>query len=152
MLGNVQEWADNIYTGFGLEEDEGKTGPLTNPMGAPEAEEYYRRAQKARTLIKRDFHRVFEQVDVLATPVTPTAAFHLGERVEDPLAMYLADIFTLSANLAGIPGLSIPCGFTSAGLPIGLQLLGPAFQESRLLAIGRAYELAHDWHQRRPQL
>ncbi len=113
---------------------------------------YYLRAQKVRTLIRRDFLQAFAQVDALITPTTPGPAFRLGERTADPLAMYLADIYTLSANLAGIPGLSIPGGFTSGGLPIGLQLLGRPFEESRLLAIARAFEQAHDWHRRRPEL
>ncbi len=113
---------------------------------------YYLRAQKVRTLIRRDFLQAFEQVDALITPTSPIPAFRKGEKSADPLAMYLADIFTISTNLAGLPGLSIPCGFTGSGLPIGLQLLGRPFEESTLLALARTYEQAHDWHLRRPAL
>jgi aspartyl-tRNA(Asn)/glutamyl-tRNA(Gln) amidotransferase subunit A len=113
---------------------------------------YYGRAQKVRTLIRNDFLRVFGEVDALLTPVAPTAAFRQGEKSADPLAMYLSDIYTISLNLAGLPGLSVPCGFTRAGLPIGLQVIGQPFQEAELLAIARAYELAHDWAGRHPSL
>ena len=113
---------------------------------------YYLRAQKVRTLIRRDFLQAFEQVDALLTPTTPTPAFRRGEKAADPLAMYLADIYTISTNLAGLPGLSIPCGFSASGLPIGLQLLGRPFEESTLLALAKSYEQAHDWHLRRPVL
>jgi aspartyl-tRNA(Asn)/glutamyl-tRNA(Gln) amidotransferase subunit A len=111
---------------------------------------YYLRAQKVRTLIRNDFLQAFEQVDALITPPSPVPPFRKGERTADPLAMYLADIFTLSVNLAGLPGLCLPCGFTASGLPIGLQLLGRPFEESTLLALARTYEQAHDWHQRHP--
>ncbi len=111
---------------------------------------YYLRAQKVRTLIRRDFLAAFGRVDALLTPTSPVPAFRLGERTADPLAMYLADIYTIGANLAGLPGLSIPCGFTATGLPIGLQILGRPFDESTILSIGRTYEQAHDWHRRRP--
>jgi aspartyl-tRNA(Asn)/glutamyl-tRNA(Gln) amidotransferase subunit A len=116
---------------------------------------YYRRAQKARTLIKRDFEHVFEQVDVLATPVTPSPAFRLGERTEDPLAMYLSDVFTLPCNLAGICGLSVPAAPLATTeqhpeLPVGLQLLGPAFGEERLFSVAAAWERASPARGRRP--
>lgn len=111
---------------------------------------YYGRAQKVRTLIRRDFEQAFSSCDALLTPVTPTAAYALGEKTDDPLQMYLGDILTVSANLAGIPGLSIPCGFTDGGMPIGLQVLGPAFGEETLLRVGHAYERATSWHARRP--
>ncbi len=111
---------------------------------------YYGKAQQVRALIKRDFDRAFAQCDVIATPASPTAAFKLGEKSNDPLAMYLADIYTISCNLAGIPGISIPCGFTRANLPIGLQLLGPALGEAALFRTAAAYEHATDWHTRRP--
>jgi aspartyl-tRNA(Asn)/glutamyl-tRNA(Gln) amidotransferase subunit A len=111
---------------------------------------YYRKAQKVRTLIKRDFDQAFARVDVVVTPASPTAAFALGEKTGDPLSMYLADVFTIGANLAGIPGLSLPCGFTSAGLPIGLQLLGPPLGEATLFRVASAYERASDWSARRP--
>ncbi len=113
-------------------------------------EAYYVRAQQVRTLIRRDFEAAFETCDALLTPVAPTAAYRLGEKSDDPLQMYLGDIFTVPANLAGICGLSVPCGFTPAGLPVGLQALGPAFGESRLMRIGGAFQRATDWHRRRP--
>lgn len=109
---------------------------------------YYLRAQKVRTLIRRDFEQVFTEVDALLTPTTPTAAFIAGEKADDPLAMYLNDIFTINANLAGLPGLSLPCGFTGNQLPIGLQLLGKPLGEAQLLAMAKCYEEGHD-HSRR---
>lgn len=112
---------------------------------------YYLRAQKVRTLIRRDFEAAFRQVDAIVAPTTPTPAFKLGERIDDPLQMYLADVFTLSANLAGLPGMSIPCGFTAAGLPIGLQILGRPLDEATLFRIGAAYQRATDWHTRKPK-
>ncbi len=114
---------------------------------------YYLRAQKVRTLIRNDFLNAFEKVDAIVTPTTPTAAFKAGEKSDDPLQMYLSDIFTISCNLAGIPGISIPCGFTSSPkLPIGLQLLGKPFGEETILKIAHAYEQANDWKQFRPSL
>jgi aspartyl-tRNA(Asn)/glutamyl-tRNA(Gln) amidotransferase subunit A len=114
---------------------------------------YYLRAQKVRTLIRRDFLRAFEQVAAIVAPTTPTAAFKLGEKVEDPLQMYLFDIFTLSCNLAGLCGLSVPCGFTATPkLPIGLQLLGQPLGEATLLRLAHAYEQATEWHNERPAL
>lgn len=114
---------------------------------------YYLRAQKVRTLIRRDFLRAFETVDALVTPTTPTPAFKLGEKSGDPLQMYLQDIFTISCNLAGICGLSVPCGFTqSPRLPIGLQLLGRPLGEATLLRIAHAYEQATPWHTEKPPL
>ena len=101
---------------------------------------YYGRAQKVRTLIRRDFEQAFEQVDALLTPTTPTAAYGIGENIQDPLKMYLGDIFTANANIAGICGISVPCGKTSSGLPIGLQVLGPAFKEENILRVAYAYE------------
>ncbi|CAN5388653.1 Asp-tRNA(Asn)/Glu-tRNA(Gln) amidotransferase subunit GatA [soil metagenome] len=112
---------------------------------------YYLRAQKVRTLIRQDFSRAFETVDVIASPTCPTAAFPLGENTNDPLQMYLADIFTISANLAGTPGISVPCGFTADGhLPIGLQLLGQPLGEATLLQVAHAYEQSTPWHRRIP--
>ena len=113
---------------------------------------YYGQAQKVRTLIKRDFDEAFQRVDVIACPVAPTTAFALGSKTDDPLAMYLEDVFTLPPSLAGICGLSVPCGFDTAGLPIGLQLLGPAFGEDRVLRAGHVYQQATAWHTRRPPL
>jgi aspartyl-tRNA(Asn)/glutamyl-tRNA(Gln) amidotransferase subunit A len=105
---------------------------------------YYRKAQQVRALIRRDFARAFERVDVIATPTTPTPAFRLGERLQDPVQMYLADVFTVSANLAGIPAISVPCGFVE-GLPVGLQLTGPAFGEATILRAAAAYERKSEW-------
>ncbi len=113
---------------------------------------YYKKAQQVRTLIKNDFENAFKKVDIVVTPTSPTAAFRIGEKTEDPLQMYLADIFTISVNLAGVPGISIPCGFTSGGLPIGLQLIGQHFGEETLLRASSAYEQSTDWHKRRPAL
>ncbi|TYO99082.1 aspartyl/glutamyl-tRNA(Asn/Gln) amidotransferase subunit A [Geothermobacter ehrlichii] len=107
---------------------------------------YYLKAQKVRTLIRDDFVRAFEQVDLILTPVAPTPAFGLGEKLDDPLQMYLSDIFTIPVNLAGTCGLSLPCGFSTAGLPIGLQLIGRPFAEQSLLRAGHAFQQATDWH------
>jgi aspartyl-tRNA(Asn)/glutamyl-tRNA(Gln) amidotransferase subunit A len=112
---------------------------------------YYLRAQQVRTLIRRDFERAFESCDVVATPTSPVSPFRFGEKTEDPLQMYLADIFTVPANLAGIPGLSVPCGF-AGGLPAGLQLLGRHFDEETLLALGAAYQAETDHHRQAPAL
>jgi aspartyl-tRNA(Asn)/glutamyl-tRNA(Gln) amidotransferase subunit A len=114
---------------------------------------YYLRAQKVRTLIRQDFLKAFEKVDAIVTPVTPTAAYQIGEKVEDPLQMYLGDIFTLSCNLAGICGISVPYGFTkNPKLPIGMQLLGKPFGEATLLRVAHAYEQSTPWHKERPPL
>ncbi|HEY1012909.1 MAG TPA: Asp-tRNA(Asn)/Glu-tRNA(Gln) amidotransferase subunit GatA [Herpetosiphonaceae bacterium] len=112
---------------------------------------YYKRAQQVRTLIRRDFKAAFAQVDLLATPTSPTVAFPIGAKTDDPVAMYLSDVCTLPINLAGVPGLVVPCGF-SEGLPTGLQLIGKPFDEATLLRVGHAYEQATDWHTRRPPL
>jgi aspartyl-tRNA(Asn)/glutamyl-tRNA(Gln) amidotransferase subunit A len=114
---------------------------------------YYLRAQKVRTLIRQDFLKAFEKVDAIVTPTTPTAAFKIGEKSDDPLQMYLSDVFTISCNLAGICGISIPCGFTkSPKLPIGLQLLGKPFGEETILKIAHAYEQSTAWHKEKPSL
>jgi aspartyl-tRNA(Asn)/glutamyl-tRNA(Gln) amidotransferase subunit A len=115
---------------------------------------YYLRALKIRALIKRDFDQAFENCDVIVCPTSPTPAFKAGEKTGDPLQMYLCDVFTVTCNIAGIAGISLPCGFTSGPkpLPIGLQLLGPTFGEEKLLRIARMYESATDWHKRRPAL
>jgi len=113
---------------------------------------YYLRAQKVRTLIRRDFEEAFKTVDVIATPTSPTAAFKFGEKTADPLAMYLSDICTINVNLAGLPGLSMPCGFTSAGLPVGLQLIGKAFDEQNLLSYAHACESAFGCVGKNPKL
>ena len=107
---------------------------------------YYLRAMKVRTLLRQDFEKAFETVDLLCSPVSPTTAFGIGEKTSDPLAMYLADVYTTSANLAGIPALSVPCGFDASNLPIGLQLMAPACMEERLLAVAHQYQLLSDHH------
>ncbi len=113
---------------------------------------YYLRAQKVRTLIRRDFLEAYREVDAIVTPTSPTAAFKRGEKAADPLAMYLSDTYTIGVNLAGLPGISIPCGFTKGGLPIGLQVIGKPFEEAGLLAIAQAYERDHGWSARHPEL
>jgi aspartyl-tRNA(Asn)/glutamyl-tRNA(Gln) amidotransferase subunit A len=112
---------------------------------------YYLRAQKVRTLIRRDFEEAFKRCDAILAPVSPTAAYRLGEKSADPLQMYLGDIFTVPVNLAGICGLSVPCGFTASGLPVGLQVLGPVLGEESILRVGYAYEQAMEWHKMKPK-
>ncbi len=124
----------------------------TYALSAGYYDAYYLKALKVRTLIRRDFIQAFESCDVIVTPTSPTAAFRIGEKVDDPLQMYLADIFTISANLAGVPGISVNCGFTGAGLPIGLQILGKPFDEATILKAAHAYEQATPWRARRPNL
>jgi aspartyl-tRNA(Asn)/glutamyl-tRNA(Gln) amidotransferase subunit A len=121
----------------------------TYALSAGYYEAYYLKAQKVRTLVARDFARAFARVDVVVMPVAPTPPFALGERIDDPLQMYLSDIFTIPVNLAGLPGLALPCGFEQ-GLPIGLQLVGRAFDEATLLRAGHAYQEATSWHLQRP--
>ena len=123
----------------------------TYALSAGYYDQYYKKAQKVRTLIKQDFDRAFEEVDVVVGPTSPVPAFKIGERVDDPLQMYLADIFTISVNLAGLPGISVPCGFAS-GLPVGLQFIGKPWDEATLLRVAYAYEQATDWHTRKPAL
>ena len=114
---------------------------------------YYLRAQKVRTLIRNDFLKAFEKVDAIVTPTTPTAAFKIGDKFDDPLQMYLCDVFTLACNLAGICGISLPCGFTkNPKLPIGLQLLGRPFGEETLFKIAHAYESGTLWHKEKPAI
>ena len=122
----------------------------TYALSAGYYDEYYGRALKIRALIREDFRRVFESVDVIAAPTSPTTAFKIGERADDPLSMYLADVFTLPLNLSACCGLSVPCGFDGAGLPIGLQLIGDTLQEARILNVAHAYEQTQPWHRRRP--
>jgi aspartyl-tRNA(Asn)/glutamyl-tRNA(Gln) amidotransferase subunit A len=111
---------------------------------------YYLKAQKVRTLIKKDFDEAFEKYDVVLTPTTPTPAFKIGEKMDDPLTMYLADIFTVNCNMAGIPGISIPCGFSSKGLPIGLQFMAKPFNEEMILRVAYTFEQNTDYHKERP--
>ena len=124
----------------------------TYTLSAGYYDAYYGKAQAARTLIRRDFDALFTEVDVLIAPVAPSTAFKFDEVTDDPLRMILADVLTISANLAGICGLSVPCGFDRAGLPIGMQILGAPFTEGRLLQVGAAYQRATDWHLRSPDL
>ncbi len=124
----------------------------TYALSAGYYDAYYLKAQKVRRLIRNDFDAAFQQVDLLIGPTTPSPAFRAGEKVGDPLAMYLEDLYTVTANLAGIPGLSMPCGSTRSGLPIGVQLLAPAFHESRLLHAAFHYQQHTDWHTRKPKL
>lgn len=124
----------------------------TYALSAGYYDAYYLKAQKVRTLIKQDFERAFSKVDILISPTSPTTAFKAGEKTDDPLGMYLLDLMTIPVNLAGLPGISIPCGFDDKGLPIGLQLIGNVLQEERLLAAAYAYEQATSWHQQSPQL
>jgi aspartyl-tRNA(Asn)/glutamyl-tRNA(Gln) amidotransferase subunit A len=124
----------------------------TYALSAGYYDAYYLRASQVRTLIRRDFDRALESCDVLVAPTTPRTAFKLGEKVDDPLQMYLEDIYTLALSLAGLPGLSLPCGFDTVGLPIGLQIMGRAFDEATVLSVAHAYERATDWHARRPTL
>ena len=113
---------------------------------------YYLKALKVRNLIRGDFVRAFGQCDCLMMPVAPTTAFKFGEKADDPLKMYLSDIYTIAVNLAGIPGISVPCGFDDAGMPIGLQVIGPAFSETKLLRIARMHEARTDWHTKKPAI
>jgi len=124
----------------------------TYALSAGYYDAYYGQAQKVRTLIKRDFETAFESVDMIAAPVAPTTAFRLGEHTDDPLAMYLEDVFTLPANLAGIPGLSFPVGFDEQGLPVGIQLMGRHFGEEILFQVAHVYQQVTDWHLRQPIL
>jgi aspartyl-tRNA(Asn)/glutamyl-tRNA(Gln) amidotransferase subunit A len=124
----------------------------TYALSAGYYDAYYLKAQQVRTLIRHDFEEALSRVDVIACPTTPTTAFRIGEKADDPLSMYLSDIFTLSVNLAVICGLSLPCGFDDSGLPIGLQLIAGPFQEEVVLRAGYAYEQATEWHRKRPKL
>ena len=122
----------------------------TYALSAGYYDAYYVQAQRVRSLIRNDYERAFSDVDVVAMPTTPTPAFRIGERVDDPLAMYLGDVFTVSANLTGLPAVSLPAGLSRAGLPIGLQLVGRAFDEASLFRVGDAFEQATSWHDTRP--
>jgi len=124
----------------------------TYALSAGYYDAYYKKALRVRRLIREDFDRAFEQVDLILGPVTPTPAFKIGEKVDDPLAMYLFDLYTASTNLAGIAGISIPCGFSSGGLPIGLHIQAPPFEEERLLRGACMFQQATDWHRRKPAL
>lgn len=144
-------YARSRFEGFG-EEVRRRIILGTYVLSAGYREAYYGRAQRVRTLIRRDFEAAFEAVDVLVSPTAPTVAFSLGAKMDDPLAMYAADILTLAVNLAGIPGLSVPGGFSREGLPIGIQLMGPWLEEGRLLRVASALEASSDAHALRPAL
>ena len=124
----------------------------TYSLSAGYYDAYYKKASQVRTLIKKDFEEAFKKCDVILTPTAPTPAFKIGEKTADPLTMYLSDIFTISCNLAGIPGISIPCGFTKDNLPIGLQILGKAMDEETILRTAYAYEQATEWHKKRASI
>jgi len=149
--GMIEMFSESREEGFGAEV---KRRILlgTYALSSGYYDAYYLKASKVRSLIKRDFDEAFLGVDAIASPVAPAAAFRVGEKTGDPLQMYMGDVFTISCNLAGIPGLSVPCGFTGGGLPIGLQLLGRPFDELGLLQLARAHERAADHHRRRPPL
>ncbi|MFP4028100.1 MAG: Asp-tRNA(Asn)/Glu-tRNA(Gln) amidotransferase subunit GatA [Candidatus Brocadiia bacterium] len=124
----------------------------THALSSGFYDDYYLKAGRVRRLIKQDFDRVWEEVDLLLAPTTPTAAFKIDEKTEDPLEMYLSDVFTISCNLAGICGISVPCGFTEGGLPVGMQLMGPSWAEEDLLVATKSYQEATDWHTERPAI
>jgi aspartyl-tRNA(Asn)/glutamyl-tRNA(Gln) amidotransferase subunit A len=147
----LEMYAATRTTGFGAEVRR-RIMLGTYALSAGYYDAYYRKASQVRALIRGDFDAAFEKCDLLATPVSPTPAFRLGEKMADPLTMYLSDIFTISANLAGIPGISVPCGFSSGSLPIGLQLMGPPFGEAALLQAAYAFEEATEFHRRKPVL
>ena len=150
--GNLMEmYAETREAGFGAEVKR-RIAIGTYVLSAGYYDAYYLKAQKVRTLIKQDFDRAFSQVDLLVSPTAPTTAFATGSKTADPLSMYLSDLMTIPVNLAGLPALSLPCGFSSAGLPIGLQLIGNALGEAKLLQTAYAYEQTNDWYQRSPQL
>jgi len=146
----IEMYAKTRAAGFG---DEVKRRIMlgTYALSAGYYDAYYGRALKVRTLVRRDFQEAFERVNLIAAPTTPGVAFKLGEKA-DPLSMYLNDVLTIPVNLAGLPGISVPAGFTGGGLPIGLQLIGRAFDEATVLRAAHAYERATDWHTRRPKL
>ncbi|MEK7697465.1 MAG: amidase family protein, partial [Pseudomonadota bacterium] len=123
----------------------------TYALSAGYYDAYYLKAQQLRRLIAEDFKQAFEACDVILGPTSPTTAFKLGEKSDDPVAMYLSDIYTISVNLAGLPGMSIPAGFDAKGLPVGLQLIGQYFGEEKLLNVAHLYQQATDWHRRIPK-
>ena len=151
----VSAGAESMFDNFRLSRGQGFGAEVkrrimlgTYALSAGYYDAYYTKAQQVRTLIKQEYERAFEQVDVIAGPVTPTTAFRIGEKIDDPLSMYLADIFTLSLNLSGMCGISVPCGFDEEDLPIGLQIIGPHLGEETVLRTAYAYEQATEWHRR----
>jgi aspartyl-tRNA(Asn)/glutamyl-tRNA(Gln) amidotransferase subunit A len=147
----IQTYKNTRGQGFGAEVKR-RIMLGTYALSAGYYDAYYLKAQKVRTLIKGDFDAAFRQVDVIVAPTSPTTAFRIGEKADDPLQMYLSDVFTLSMNLAGNCGLSLPCGFDADGLPIGLQIIGPPLGEEQVLRVAHAYERATEWHKQRPTL
>jgi aspartyl-tRNA(Asn)/glutamyl-tRNA(Gln) amidotransferase subunit A len=147
----IEMYKDTRGQGFGAEVKR-RIMLGTYALSAGYYDAYYLKAQKVRTLIKGDFDAAFEQVDVIAAPTSPTTAFRIGEKADDPLQMYLSDVFTLSMNLAGNCGLSLCCGFDESGLPIGLQIMGPPLGEEQVLRVAHAYEQATEWNKRKPEL
>lgn len=149
--GVIDTYAASREAGFGAEVKRRiMLGTFALSTGYYDA--YYLRALKVRTLLRRDFEKAFEQVDAIISPVSPVTAFGIGERMEDPIAMYLADVYTIGANLAGLPALALPCGFDRKGLPIGMQLLGPVFSEDRLLGLGHQYQCVTEHHLKSPAM
>ncbi len=144
-------YEETRFAGFG---DEVKRRIMlgTYALSSGYYDAYYLRGQKVRTMIKQDFDNVFNTCDVILTPTAPTVAFRVGEKISDPLSMYLSDIYTIPANLAGIPAISVPCGFSKSGLPIGMQLQAKAFNEEMLLRVSYAYEQNTSWHSQKPNL
>ncbi len=124
----------------------------TYALSAGYYDAYYLKAQRVRTLIRKDFDAAFERCDVIVTPTAPTTAFRLGEKTQDPLQMYLSDIYTISINLAGLPAISLPCGFDGEGMPIGLQIIGKHFDEATILRVANTYERATEWHKKKPRI
>ncbi|MDJ0743760.1 MAG: Asp-tRNA(Asn)/Glu-tRNA(Gln) amidotransferase subunit GatA [Xenococcaceae cyanobacterium MO_167.B27] len=147
----VDMYATTRAAGFGTEVKR-RIMLGTYALSAGYYDAYYLKAQKVRTLIKQDFEQAFEEVDVLICPTTPTTAFKAGEKTSDPLSMYLSDLMTIPVNLAGLPGMSLPCGFDEAGLPIGMQLIGNVLREDILFHVAHAYEQATEWHKKQPQI
>ncbi len=122
----------------------------TYALSAGYYDQYYLKAQTVRTLVQQDFEKAFTQCDVIIGPVSPTPPFKIGEKVNDPLQMYLVDVYTVLINLAGVPSLAVPCGFSKEGLPIGMQIIGSQFSESLLFNVGYQYEQMTEWHKKRP--
>ncbi|HHP7230070.1 MAG TPA: Asp-tRNA(Asn)/Glu-tRNA(Gln) amidotransferase subunit GatA [Xenococcaceae cyanobacterium] len=147
----VEMYANTRAAGFGTEVKR-RIMLGTYALSAGYYDAYYLKAQKVRTLIKQDFEQAFAAVDVLISPTSPTTAFKAGEKTADPLSMYLSDLMTIPVNLAGLPGMSLPCGFDEAGLPIGMQLIGNVLREDLLFHVAYAYEQATEWHKKQPQI
>jgi aspartyl-tRNA(Asn)/glutamyl-tRNA(Gln) amidotransferase subunit A len=147
----VEQYAFDRRDGFGPEVQR-RILIGTYALSAGYYDAFYSKAQKVRTLIKKDFDDAFKDVDIVLTPVSPTPAFKMGEKVNDPLTMYLSDVFTIPCNLAGIPGVSVPCGFTKSGLPIGVQFYGDLFKDDVLMRVSHAYLQETGWDKKAPAL